>query len=146
MSHVCRFDHVGITVVDLDAVTEFFVALGLEIEGRTFVEGEFLDTVIGIPGSKAEILMLRPPDDGTRIELSTFLRPDAAPGSPSAMSNELGLRNVAFEVHDVQAAVDQAASAGYGLVGAIGEYEGSWRMAYVRGPEGIIVSFAQRIG
>jgi len=146
MSHVRRFDHVGITVADLDAVAEFFVALGLEIEGRTFVEGEFLDTVIGIPGSKAEILMLRPPDDGTRIELSTFVRPDAVPGSPGAMSNELGLRNVAFEVHDLQAAVDQAASARYGLVGGIGEYEGSWRMAYVRGPEGIIVSPAQRIG
>ncbi len=146
MSHVRRFDHVGITVADLDAVTEFFVTLGLEIEGRTFVEGEFLDTVIGIPGSKAEILMLRPPDDGTRIELSTFVRPDAVPGSPGAMSNELGLRNVAFEVHDLQAAVDQAASAGYGLVGGIGEYEGSWRMAYVRGPEGTIVALAQRIG
>lgn len=146
MSYVRRFDHVGITVADLDAVADFFVSLGLEIEGRTFVEGDFLDAVIGIPGSKAEILMLRPPDDGTRIELSTFMRPDAVPGSPGAMSNELGLRNVAFEVHDLQAAVDLAASAGYGLVGGIGEYEGSWRMAYVRGPEGILVSLAERIG
>ena len=146
MSHIRRFDHVGITVADLDAVTDFFVALGLEDDGRTFVEGEFLDTVIGIPGSRTEIVMLRPPGDGTRLELSSFVRPDLVPGSPAAMANELGLRNVAFEVHDIQAAVDQAAAAGYGLVGGICEYERTWRMAYVRGPEGIIVSLAERIG
>jgi len=146
MSHVRRFDHVGITVADLDAATDFFVALGLEVEGRAFVEGEFLDTVCGIPGSKTEIVMLRPPDDGTRLELSSFLRPDFVPGSPAAMANELGLRNVAFEVHDIEAALDQAAAAGYGLVGGVGEYERTWRMAYVRGPEGIIVSLAERIG
>ena len=147
MSYVRRFDHVGITVVDLDAVTAFFVGLGLEVEGtRMFVEGEFLDTVIGIPDSRTEIVMLKPPDGGTRLELSTFLRPDSVPGSPAAMANELGLRNVSFEVDDLQAAVDWAATEGYGLVGGIGEYEGVWRMAYIRGPEGIIVSLAERIG
>ena len=146
MSQVRRFDHVGITVADLDAVTAFFVGLGLEVEGRTFIEGEFVDTVIGIPGSRSEIVMLRPPDGGTRLELSSFDRPDHLPGSPAAPANELGLRNVAFEVHDLQAAVDWAAADGYGLVGGIGEYEGSWRMAYVRGPEGIIVSLAEHIG
>jgi catechol 2,3-dioxygenase-like lactoylglutathione lyase family enzyme len=103
MSHVRRFDHVGITVADLDAVTAFFVGLGLEIEGtRMFVEGEFLDTVIGIPDSRTEIVMLRPPDGGTRLELSSFARPDYTPGSPAAMANELGLRNVAFEVDDLE--------------------------------------------
>ena len=146
MSQVRRFDHVGITVADLDAVMAFFVGLGLEVEGRMFIEGEFVDTVIGIPGSRTEIAMLRPPDGGTRLELSSFARPDHLPGSPAAPANELGLRNVAFDVHDLQAAVDWAAADGYGLVGGIGEYEGSWRMAYVRGPEGIIVSLAERIG
>src|SRR5437016_5635255 len=73
MSHVRRFDHVGLTVADLDVVTAFFVALGLEVEGRTFVEGEFLDTVCGIPDSRTEIVMLKPPDDGTRLELSSFV-------------------------------------------------------------------------
>jgi catechol 2,3-dioxygenase-like lactoylglutathione lyase family enzyme len=146
MSHVRRFDHVGITVADLDAVTAFFVALGLEVEGRMFIEGEFVDTVIGIPNSRSEILMLRPPDGGTRLELSSFVRPDHLPGSPAAPANELGLRNVAFEVTDLQAAVDSVAKDGFGLVGGIGEYEGVWKMAYVRGPEGIIVSLAQRIG
>lgn len=111
-----------------------------------FVEGEFLDTVIGIPDSRTEIVMLRPPDGGTRLELSSFVRPDHEPGSPAAMANELGLRNVAFDVDDLQAAVEGLAADGYGLVGDIGEYEHSWRMAYVRGPEGIIVSLAERVG
>ena len=109
MSHVRRFDHVGLTVADLDVVTAFFVALGLKVEGRTFVEGEFLDTVCGIPDSRTEIVMLKPPDDGTRLELSSFVRPDSVPGSPAAMANELGLRNVAFEVDDLQAAIDRLA-------------------------------------
>jgi catechol 2,3-dioxygenase-like lactoylglutathione lyase family enzyme len=146
MSVVRRFDHVGITVADLDTVTAFFVGLGLEVEGRAFVEGEFLDTVSGIPDSRTEIVMLRPPDGGTRLELSSFVRPDHEPGSPTAMANELGLRNIAFEVEDLKAAVGRLATDGYGLVGGIGEYEHSWRMAYVRGPEGIIVSLAERIG
>jgi catechol 2,3-dioxygenase-like lactoylglutathione lyase family enzyme len=144
VSHVRRFDHIGITVADLDTVTAFFVWLGLEVENRMFVEGEFLDTVIGIPDSRIEIVMLAPPDGGTRVEISSFARPDHLPGSPAAPANELGLRNVAFEVHDLQAAVDRAASDRYGSVGGIGEYEGYWRMAYVRGSEGIIVSLAER--
>jgi catechol 2,3-dioxygenase-like lactoylglutathione lyase family enzyme len=146
MARIRRFDHVGITVADLDTVTAFFVDLGLEVEGRTFVEGEFLDTVCGIPNSRTEVVMLRPPDGGSRVELSSFVRPDHEPGSPNAMANELGLRNVSFEVDDLPAIVDRLAADGYGLVGGIGEYEGVWRMAYVRGPEGLIVSLAQRIG
>ena len=147
MSQIKRFEHIGITVADLDTATAFFVGLGLEVEGgRMFVEGEFLDTVIGIPDSRTEIVMLRPPDGGTRLELSSFVRPDHRPGSPAAMPNELGLRNVAFEVDNLQTAVDRLAADGYGLVGDIGQYENVWRMAYVRGPEGIIVSLAERIG
>jgi catechol 2,3-dioxygenase-like lactoylglutathione lyase family enzyme len=146
MSQVRRFDHVGITVANLDTVTAFFVGLGLEVEGRMFMEGEFVDTVIGIPDSRSEIVVLRPPDGGTGLELSSFVRPDHEPGSPAPMANELGLRNVAFEVDDLQAAVDRLATDGYGLVGGIGQYEHIWRMAYVRGPEGIIVSLAERIG
>ena len=140
-----RFDHVGITVADLDGVTAFFVGLGLEIEGRMPMEGAFVDTVIGIPDSRSEIVMLRPPGGGTGLELSTFAYPDLRPGSPEAMSNELGLRNVSFEVDDLQAILDRLADQGYGLVGGVGQYEDMWRMAYVRGPEGIIVSLAQRI-
>lgn len=146
MSHIKRLDHVGVTVADLDAATAFFVDLGLEVEGRTFVEGEFIDTVIGIPDSKSEIVMLRPPGGGTGVELARFVRPHHEPGSPTAMATELGLRNLGFEVTDLQGAVDRVAANGYGLVGGIGEYENTWRMAHVRGPEGIVVSLSERIG
>jgi catechol 2,3-dioxygenase-like lactoylglutathione lyase family enzyme len=146
LAAIQRFDHVGITVADLDSVADFFVGLGFEVEGRMFVEGEFLDTVCGIPDSRTEIVMLKPPDGGTRLELGRFVRPDHEPGSPNAMANELGLRNIAFEVDDLPAVVDRLGADGYGLVGGIGEYEGVWRMAYVRGPEGLIVSLAERIG
>ena len=145
MSPIRRFDHVGITVKDLEAVTAFFVGLGFEVEGRMLMEGEFVDTVIGIPNSRSEIVMLRLPDGGTGLELSSFIEPNHEPGSPNAMSNELGLRNVMFEVDDLQAILDRLAADGYGLVGGVGQYEDMWRMAYVRGPEGIIVALAQRI-
>lgn len=145
MAHVRRFDHVGITVADLDAAIAFFVSLGLEPDGRMFVEGAFIDTVCGIPGSRSEICMMRVPGGDTTVELSSFVRPDPVPGSSSAMANELGLRSVAFQVDDIQAAVDTVAADGYALIGGIGEYEGVWRMAYVRGPEGITVALAEQI-
>ena len=91
MTHVRRLDHIGITVADLDAATAFFVGLGLEVEGTGSVAGEFVETVCGIPGAHCEIVMLRPPGDGTRLELSRFVTPDHVPGSPTAMANELGL-------------------------------------------------------
>jgi len=146
MGKIRQFDHVGITVADLDAAIDFFVKLGLEFEGRMFVEGEFLDTVCGIPDSRTEIAMLRPRDGGTAIELATFIRPESVPGSPGAMANELGIRNIAFEVDDLRGTVDELAADGYGLVGGIGEYEHTWRMAYIRGPEGMTVALAERIG
>jgi catechol 2,3-dioxygenase-like lactoylglutathione lyase family enzyme len=145
LSPIRTFDHVGITVADLDTVPRFFSELGFEIEGRTFLEGDFLDTVVGIPDSRTEMVMLRPPGGGTGLELATFIRPDHEPGSPGAMANELGLRSVAFEVDDLQGMLDRLAADGYHPVGGVGEYEGVWRMASVRGPEGIIVSLAQRI-
>ena len=145
MPHIRRFDHIGVTVEDLDTAVAFFVGLGLEVEGRTFVEGDFIDTVTGIPDSRSEIVMLHAPGGGTGLELSSFVRPDHVPGSPAAMANELGLRSVAFEVDDLHGTVDRLAEDGYGLVGGVGEYEGVWRMAYVRGPEGITVALAQHI-
>ena len=140
MTHIKRFDHVGITVADLDSATAFFVGLGLEVEGTGTVEGEFVETVCGIPGARCNIAMLTSPDGAARLELSSFVTPDNLPGRPAAMANEVGLRNVSFEVDDLQAAVDAVAADGYGLVAGIGEYQGQVRMAYVRGPEGIVVS------
>ena len=145
MARIKQFDHVGITVDDIDAAAAFFVSLGLEVEGRMSMEGEFLDTVCGIPNALTEVVMLRPPGGGTAIELGRFLRPDHTPGSPEAMANELGLRNVCFEIEDLPATVDRLAAEGYGLVGGIGEHENTWRMAYVRGPDGIVVALADRI-
>ena len=145
MSPIRRFDHVGITVRDLDTVTDFFVELGFEIEGRTVLEGEFLDTVVGIPHCRTEVVVLRPPGGGTGLELSSFIRPTHEPGSPDPMPNELGLRNVTFEVDDLTAILDRLSADGYHLVGGVGQYEGIWRMASVRGPEGFIVNLAQRI-
>lgn len=146
MGQIRSFDHIGITVADLDTVTAFFVGLGFEVEGSTTLEGEFVDTVIGIPDSRSDIVTLRLPDGGTKLELSSFVRPEHQPGSPTAMSTELGLRNICFLVDDLPAIVDRLAADGYGLVGGIGEYEDAWRMTYVRGPEGIIVALAEQFG
>ena len=144
MTHIRRFDHIGITVADLDAATAFFVKLGLEVEGTGSVQGEFVETVCGIPGAHCKIVMLKAPDGGSRLELSSFVTPDHLPGSPDAMANEVGLRNVSFEVADLQAALDDVAADGYGLVGGVGQYQGSVRMAYVRGPEGVVVSLFEQ--
>ncbi len=146
MTQLPRFDHIGITVVDLDAATAFFVDLGLEVEGRTFVGGDFIDTVIGIPDSRTEIVMLRTPDGAARVELARFIRPDPVPGTLDAMANRVGMHNICFEVDDVQGAVDGLAGKGYELVGGVGEYETTWRMAHVRGPAGITVSLTERTG
>lgn len=146
MARIRAFDHVGMTVADLDSATAFFELLGFEAEGRMVLEGSFVDTVIGIPDSRSEIVTLRLPDGGTALELSRFLHPEHEPGSPAAMSTEVGLRNICFEVGDLHALVDRLEQAGYGLVGGIGEWEGAWRMTYVRGPEGIIVALAERLG
>ena len=147
MGLVRRFDHVGITVSDLAGSIAFFEALGLELDGPSAsIEGDFLDTVIGMTDAATEIVMLRAPGGDTTVELSAFVRPGAEQGMPDAMANVLGLRSVAFEVDDLRTLVAQLDAEGYPLVGGIGEYEGAWRMAYVRGPEGIIVALAERLG
>ena len=146
MGQVQRFDHVGITVADLEGAVAFFEALGLEASESQFVEGEFIDTVCGIPGSRTEIVGLNVPGGGTWLEVARFVTPGHLPGLTDPPANQLGIRNVCFEVDDIEATVAAAADLGYGLVGGIGEYEGIWRMAYVRGPEGIVVSVSERIG
>lgn len=145
MAQTIRFDHVGITVRDLDSAIAFFIALGLEVEGRTVVEGEFIEIVTGIPGAASEIVMMRFPGGGTALELSSFIRPDPEPGLSAPMANQTGIRSVALQVKDLQACVERLASEGYALIGGIGEYENAWRMAYVRGPEDIIVALAEQL-
>ena len=141
-----RVDHVGITVSDLPSATRFFERLGLVLDGPpTRIEGDFIDTVIGMAGACTEIVMLRAPDGGAAIELSCFVRPGAAPGTPTAMANVLGLRSVALEVDDLDDVVARLDVDEYHLVGGVGEHEATWRMAYVRGPDGILVALAQRM-
>lgn len=96
--------------------------------------------------ARTEMVMLRPPNGGTGLEIVRFIRPEPEPGSPSAMANVVGLRNLGFEVDDLGSILERLAADGYGLVGGVGEYEGIWRQAHVRGPEGIVVSLAERIG
>ena len=126
-------------------MTAFFVGLGLEVDGRTFVEGEFVDTVIGIPGSRSHIVMLRPPGGGAGLELSSFVRPDHEPGSPAAMANKLGLRNVSFEVDDLQARSTSwpATATAWSGASVSTRTAGAWPMF---AGQGIIVSLAERIG
>jgi catechol 2,3-dioxygenase-like lactoylglutathione lyase family enzyme len=145
MTTITTFDHVGVTVSDLEAATAFFVSLGLEVEGRTSVEGEFIDTVSGVPDSRTDIVMLRPPGGGTGLELARFVHPDMQHGSPDRIT-EVGLRNVCFVVDGLREIVDRLAADGFGLVGGIGEWQDTWLMAYVRGPESIVVSLTERIG
>lgn len=146
MSSVRRFDHIGITVSDLAVAQAFFESLGLVADGPSMpIEGEFIDTVIGMSGARTEIVMLRVPGGETTVELSCFRAPAYDVGMPEAQANVLGLRSVAFEVADVRGLVERLGADGYPLVGGLGEYEGFWRMAYVRGPDGILVALAERI-
>src|SRR5690606_20643600 len=146
MPRIIRFEHIGVTVSDIDLVTEVFTSLGLEMEGRANgLEGEFLETVCAVPDSRTNIVMRKAPGTDGGIELSRLEKPGRLPGNPKAMANELGLRSIAFEVDDLDATLNQLAADGYGLVGGVGQYQGAWKMAYVRGPEGIIVALAQRL-
>ncbi|MGH3654600.1 VOC family protein [Glutamicibacter sp.] len=147
MPRIIRFDHIGVTVADLELVTDFFIGLGLHVEGRVSgMEGEFLETVCGIKDSRTNVVMLKSADSEVGIELASFEKPDHEPGNPHAMANELGMRSIAFEVDDLQGMVAGLEAQGYGLIGGVGQYEGAWKMAYVRGPEGLTVALAQRLG
>ncbi|QHC58225.1 VOC family protein [Rathayibacter sp. VKM Ac-2760] len=145
MAGITGFDHIGVTVHDLEAATAFFVGLGLVLEGRAPVEGEFLDTVVGMQDARTDIVMLRPPGGGTAVELSRFVRPAPRPVPAPVDADEPGLRSLAFVVDDLAAVLERLAADGYGLVGGVDEYEGAWRMAYVRGPEGVIVALSERL-
>lgn len=141
-----RLEHVGIVVDDLPAAIEFFVELGLELRGQGQVEGEWVGRIIGLDGVKAELAMLRAPDGQGDIELVKFHSPPAVTGDPHAPSNAPGLRHLAFLVDDVDAVVAGLQARGTELVGELVRYENSYRLCYVRGPEGIIVELAERIG
>jgi catechol 2,3-dioxygenase-like lactoylglutathione lyase family enzyme len=139
-------DHVGIVVEDLAAATEFFVELGLVLEGEASVEGGLVDRVVGLEGVRSDIAMLQTPDGNGRIELSKFHSPPSQGGDREAPANAPGLRHVSFVVEDVDAVVAGLRARGTELVGELERYEASYRLCYVRGPEGIIVELAERVG
>jgi catechol 2,3-dioxygenase-like lactoylglutathione lyase family enzyme len=136
-----RMDHVGVVVEDLAGAIDFFVGLGLELEGQWEAEGGFVDRVVGLEGVRADCAMLRTPDGHARIELSQFHSPAAEGGDGHAPANAPGIRHLTFAVDDLDAAVE-----GLELVGEIDNYEDIYRLCYVRGPEGIIVELAEKIG
>ncbi len=143
---IVRMDNVLIVVDDLEAMIAFFVELGMELEGRMPIEGEWVDRVIGIDGSRAEIATLRTPDGHGRIELDKFHRPAAVASEPRvAPVNTLGIRRIMFAVDDIDDTVTRLRSHGAELMGEIVQYEEMYRLCYLRGPEGMIVGIAQEL-
>jgi catechol 2,3-dioxygenase-like lactoylglutathione lyase family enzyme len=141
-----RLDNVGIVVEDLDATIEFFTELGLELEGRAEVEGDWADGVTGLRGLRVEIAMMRTPDGHGRLELSRFLAPPVVADHRDAPVNALGYLRVMFAVDDVDDTLARLSKRGAKLVGEVVEYQGIYRLCYVRGPEGILVGLAQQLG
>jgi len=140
---ILRMDNVGIVVDDLEAVIAFFVELGLELEGETTVEGRSVDRIVGLDGVRSDIAMMRTPDGHSRIELSKFHSPPATTAEPNAPVNTLGIRRIMFAVEDIEDVLARLHAHGAELVGDVVQYEDSYRLCYVRGPEGIIVALAE---
>ena len=139
-------DHVGIVVDDLEAATAFFVELGLKLQGEGTVEGGSVDRVVGLEGVRAEIAMVETPDGHSRLELVKFHAPSVRGGDGHAPANTPGIRHLTFAVDDIDAAVATVQARGGELVGEVENYEDIYRLCYVRGPEGIIIELAERIG
>jgi catechol 2,3-dioxygenase-like lactoylglutathione lyase family enzyme len=140
-----RFDHVGVVVDDLDAVAAFFLGLGFEREGKMLVEGETVDKINGLDGVRAEIMMVRTPDGSGTLELVKYHAPADNEGAQPLPANHLGFRHIAIEVTDLNTIVDGLRNKSFDTVGEVQDYEGAYRLCYVRGPEGLIVELAERI-
>ena len=141
-----RMDHVGIVVDDLAAATAFFVELGLKLQGEASVEGGWVDRVVGLEGVQAEIAMMETPDGHGRVELAKFYAPSGQGGDRHAPANTPGIRHLTFAVDDIDAVLASLREHGAELVGEVERYKDSYRLCYVRGPEGIIVELAEQIG
>ena len=146
MSYVRRLEHVGVVVEDLEAATEFFLEVGLEREDATSVQGEWVDNVVGLKDVQADLVLVRTPDGSGKLELTKFHKPADDQGPHAAAANRLGIRHVAFVVDDLKTIVDRLRVKGIETVGKVQDYEGLFRLCYIRGPEGIIVELAEQIG
>lgn len=141
-----RLDHVTIVVDDLGDAIGFFTALGMTLEGQAPVEGAVVDRLCGLEGIRADIAMMRTPDGHGRVELTKYHAPALVPIEPAiAPPNTLGLRQVMFAVDDVDDTVARLRSRGAQLVGEVVQYGGQYRLAYLRGPAGIIVALAEEL-
>ncbi|MGJ7556806.1 VOC family protein [Variovorax sp. RB2P76] len=143
---VKRMDNIGIVVDDIDAAIEFFIELGLELEGRAPVEGDWADGVTGLNGMRVEIAMMRTPDGHGRLELSRFLAPPVVADHRSAPVNALGYLRVMFTVEDIDDTLARLSGRGAKLVGEVVQYQDMYRLCYIRGPEGILIGLAQQLG
>lgn len=142
-----RMDNVLIVVDDLEAVKAFFLELGMELEGETLVEGEWVDRVVGLENVRSEIVMMRTPDGHGRVELSKFHAPAAVRAEPqNAPANALGIRRLMFAVEDIDDVLARLRTHGAELVGEVAQYEDIYRLCFVRGPEGIVVGLAEELG
>ncbi|OEZ50669.1 glyoxalase-like domain protein [Janthinobacterium sp. MP5059B] len=142
---VKRMDNVGIVVEDIDAAIEFFTELGLALEGRAPVEGDWADGVTGLHGMRVEIAMMRTPDGHSRLELSRFLAPPVAADHRNAPVNALGYLRVMFTVDDIDDTLVRLVKRGAKLAGEVVQYESMYRLCYIRGPEGILIGLAEQL-
>jgi catechol 2,3-dioxygenase-like lactoylglutathione lyase family enzyme len=142
-NHLLQMHNVGIVVDDLKAAIAFFAELGLELEGETTVEGQWVDRVVGLHGVRNDIAMMRTPDGHGRLELMKFQRPTESSVEPNAQVNTLGIRRIMFAVENIKDVLARLQAHGAELIGEIVQYEDVYLLCYVRGPEGIIIALAE---
>lgn len=142
---VKRMDNVGIVVEDLGATIDFFQELGLELEGRAMIEGEWAGRVTGLGDQQVEMAMMRTPDGHSRLEISRFLRPSVVADHRNAPVNALGYLRVMFAVDDIDETLARLFKRGAQLVGEVVQYEDVYRLCYIRGPEGLLIGIAQEL-
>lgn len=145
-SELLRMDNVGIVVESLDDAISFFAELGLELEGRAMVQGEWAGRVTGLGDQQVEIAMMVTPDGHSRLELSRFLAPHVVSDHRSAAVNALGYLRAMFTVSDIDETLTRLRTKGATLVGDVVQYEDSYRLCYIRGPEGVLVGLAEELG
>ncbi len=142
-----RMDNVLIVVEDLEAVKAFFIELGMELEGEMPLEGRSVDRLVGLENVRCEIATLRTPDGHGRLELDKFHAPAAVRAEPkNAPVNALGIRRIMFAVDDIDDVLARLRARGAALIGEVVQYEDSYRLCYIRGPEGIMVALAEQLG
>ena len=141
-----RMDNVGIVVESLDAVIPFFTELGLRLEGRATIEGEWAGRITGLGSQHVEIAMLITPDGHSRLELSRFITPPVVADHRNSPVNALGYLRVMFTVDDIDETLERLRKLGAQLVGDVVQYEQAYRLCYIRGPEGLLIGLAEELG